>query len=286
MILLCQPVPGSPASSSPPCSRRTQQAAAPGQAGRPPRGRDAVQHPFEQAQVHAADQVGVLGRQGVERAVAQGGAVPVGPRLEALLVQDAPHHLPPGRAGGRAGLLAEGSAPPVGAGLQGAPRSHPGFLRFDERPGEQVAGQVVLPVRERDRHGGRGAPVELGRPTRTRSRPAGSALEHHVHQSVRDEPVQVESGRAACDARGRRGLVAAHRVRAAGHVVVQPAPRRLRQGGDSSHLRITVGSHGGSLKPTCSSVTEPVRRSSGDEAAAGDTDLTPVEGVRDVRPVL
>lgn len=48
---------------------------------------------FEQAEVHLADEVGVLPREGVERAVPKGDAVCLGARFEPLLLKDLKHSI-------------------------------------------------------------------------------------------------------------------------------------------------------------------------------------------------
>jgi hypothetical protein len=49
-------------------------------------------------------------------------------------------------------------------------------------------------LRQRDRDLARAAPVELGRPARTRALPSGQPPELGLEQAFLDQPVQVELG--------------------------------------------------------------------------------------------
>ena len=222
---------------SAPCSSSDASAAAYRDAAMPrPRIKDRMQparakardQALDQGQVHAADEVAVLGGQLVERAVAQpDGAIFVLAGLESVAAQ--------GVRCGLAGSFTAGIGGPAAlsqAGtelLSGVVQCGPACgtpVGFD-RHREQAGRQLVLPGWHGDRELVSGTGIHLGRAARPGTSPARRPLVGGAQQAQSDQLVQVIRGQRPADPCCGRCRVPPYRLGAPGHELVQAAPHRI-----------------------------------------------------------
>ena len=192
-----------------------------------------VEQSGEQAEVHAADEGGVLLGETVEGAVAQGHVGAFEAWLEAVSLQGGQHRVvKAGTLDLGTGCMAEVSTLLIGTAVQDGAGRFSGVLGLVESGGQQVPGQVVMTGGQRHCHRVLGAGVELGGPARPWSATATASLVDGVQKALLDEPVQVEGRCGAGGADGCSGGVAPHWLWLAHHVLVEPAAGGLVESGD------------------------------------------------------
>ena len=188
---------------------------------------EALDDTLHESGVRAADQVAVVARDSIERAVMQrdglavgDGFVPerperIGDGRQAILDTHPATHVPPCPTADLAthrlgGLVERGRA-----------------LAAFERGGEQAGQEVLSALGERHVELDGRAPVQLRGSAGTRSGPTGQAAVLGRQQSGFDEAVEVECGQGAPDAECPSRRVPADRIGRAGDVEVEGAPDRL-----------------------------------------------------------
>jgi hypothetical protein len=196
----------------------------------------------EQAEVHAADELGVLLRELVERAVVQDGdAVVTRLRLEPTRAEHPEEMSAPRidtRITGEALPRFGTDDPPFGARgvIDGAHDRSAVALRSDGSVGQDASGELVLTRGQADRDLGRRPPVDLGRPSGTGTAPVVEPLVVDLEEPFVGEAVEVVRGDPPLDAHRLRRLVAADPRALRNDVLVEAAPVGLSEHADDGEV--------------------------------------------------
>lgn len=146
------------------------------------------------------------------------------------------HHAAPGPRSSRLRprLLPEAGAELRSRGRKACRRRRSRF--GPQRLRQQPSQQLVTAFGQRQPKLPFGSPVQLGRPSGTRTRPPRQAAIDGLEKAGPDQPVEVERGQDPADSYGAGGLITRDLARLSGHVPVEGTPDRLSQQGQRLDL--------------------------------------------------
>ena len=188
---------------------------------------ETADHAFQERQVHAAHEIGVLAGQGVEGAVVEHEVTALSARLVSVLGKDVDDGRPsPARLRASGAPADLGHVAELAAGGDGLE--------------QQLPGQLVAALGKADLHPGVSPAVQLGGSAGARPAAPSRAAVLEDEKSIGDQTVEMELGDVVGDADARRRLLPPDRSRRRADEPIQRTADGITEGSRSIELGIEI----------------------------------------------